>query len=63
MVLDAYERTTNAQPLVVFTNSFHGFLADHGRNWSHNLWKYRLLLRGAFFIFCLDRNCGIKCQN
>ena len=36
MVLDAYERTSNAQPLVMFTNLFRGFLADHGTNWSHN---------------------------
>ena len=36
MVLDAYERTTNAQPLVMFTNLFHGFLADHGASWGHN---------------------------
>jgi predicted alpha-1,6-mannanase (GH76 family) len=36
MVLDAYERTTNAQPLVMFTNLFRGFLADHGTNWSRN---------------------------
>ena len=36
MVLDAYERTTNAQQLVMFTNLFHGFLADHGTNWSRN---------------------------
>jgi predicted alpha-1,6-mannanase (GH76 family) len=36
MVLDAYERTTNARPLVMFTNLFRGFLADHGTNWSRN---------------------------
>ena len=36
MVLDAYERTTNAQQLVMFTNLFRGFLADHGTNWAHN---------------------------
>jgi predicted alpha-1,6-mannanase (GH76 family) len=36
MVLDAYERTTNAQLLVMFTNLFRGFLADHGTNWAHN---------------------------
>lgn len=36
MVLDAYERTTNSQQLVMFTNLFRGFLADHGTNWSHN---------------------------
>src|ERR1041385_1204324 len=36
MVLDAYERTRNAQRLVMFTNLFRGFLADHGTNWSRN---------------------------
>ena len=36
MVLDAYERTTNAQLLVMFTNLFRGFLADHGTKWAHN---------------------------
>lgn len=36
MVLDDYERTTNAQPLVMFTNLFRGFLADEGANWKHN---------------------------
>lgn len=36
MVLDAYERTRNPQQLVMFTNLFHGFLADHGTNWSRN---------------------------
>ena len=36
MVLDAYERTRSAQQLVMFTNLFRGFLADHGTNWSHN---------------------------
>lgn len=36
MVLDAFERTTNAQHLVMFTNLFRGFLADHGRNWKRN---------------------------
>ena len=36
MVLDAYERTRNARPLVMFTNLFRGFLADHGTNWSRN---------------------------
>ena len=36
MVLDAYERTTNAQQLVMFTNLFRGFLADHKTNWAHN---------------------------
>ena len=36
MVLDAYERTRDAQPLIMFTNLFRGFLADHGTNWGHN---------------------------
>lgn len=36
MVLDAYERNHNSQPLVMFTNLFRGFLADHGTNWSRN---------------------------
>jgi predicted alpha-1,6-mannanase (GH76 family) len=36
MVLDAYERTTHAKQLVMFTNLFHGFLADHRTNWAHN---------------------------
>ena len=36
MVLDAYERTTNAQALVMFTNLFRGFLAEHGRSWARN---------------------------
>ena len=36
MVLDAYERTTNQQQLVMFTNLFRGFLADHGKDWSRN---------------------------
>ena len=36
MVLDAYERTSNAQHLVMFTNLFHGFVADRGANWATN---------------------------
>lgn len=36
MVLDAYERTSNAHQFVMFTNLFRGFLADHGANWAHN---------------------------
>lgn len=36
MVLDAYERTRNPRQLVMFTNLFHGFLADHRTNWSRN---------------------------
>jgi predicted alpha-1,6-mannanase (GH76 family) len=36
MELDAYERTTNAHQLALFTNLFQGFIADHGTNWSRN---------------------------
>jgi predicted alpha-1,6-mannanase (GH76 family) len=36
MVLDAYERNTNTQQLVMFTNLFHGFLAEHGKTWEKN---------------------------
>jgi predicted alpha-1,6-mannanase (GH76 family) len=36
MVLDAYERRSNALQLVMFTNLFRGFLVDHGTNWAHN---------------------------
>ncbi len=36
MVLDTYERSTNPQQLVMFTNLFHGFLAEHSRTWRHN---------------------------
>ncbi len=36
MVLDTYQRTTNVQQLVMFTNLFHGFLAEHGATWEHN---------------------------
>ena len=36
MVLDAYERNTNEQRLVMFTNLFRGFLADCGTDWSRN---------------------------
>jgi predicted alpha-1,6-mannanase (GH76 family) len=36
MVLDAYERTANSQPLVMFTNLFRGFLAEHGATWRKN---------------------------
>src|ERR1035437_5610071 len=36
MVLDVYERTANAEQLVMFTNLFRGFLADHGTNWEWN---------------------------
>lgn len=52
MVLDAYERNQQPQPLVMFTNLFHGFLADHGTNWHRNefnddiLWMVIACLRG-----------------
>ena len=36
MVLDAYERTTNASHLAMFTNLFNGFVARHGADWQHN---------------------------
>src|SRR6478736_3951924 len=36
MVLDAYERTYNAQHLAMFTKLFRGFVADHGANWAQN---------------------------
>jgi predicted alpha-1,6-mannanase (GH76 family) len=36
MVLDAYERTTNPQQLGMFTNLFHGFIAEHGATWDDN---------------------------
>ncbi|MGA2542493.1 MAG: glycoside hydrolase family 76 protein [Verrucomicrobiota bacterium] len=36
MELDAYERTTNAQQLTMFTNLFQGFIADHGADWTTN---------------------------
>lgn len=36
MVLDAYERTTNAHQLECFTNLFQGFVQDHGTNWTYN---------------------------
>jgi hypothetical protein len=36
MVLDAHERTPSPQKLAMFTNLFHGFLVDHGTNWSKN---------------------------
>ena len=36
MVLDVYERTTNAACLTIFSNVFKGFLADHGTNWQRN---------------------------
>ena len=36
MVLDAYERTSNAVQLVMFTNLVNGFVTEHGVNWNHN---------------------------
>ena len=36
MVLDVYERTTNAACLALFTNIFNGFIAEHGTNWEKN---------------------------
>jgi predicted alpha-1,6-mannanase (GH76 family) len=36
MVLDVYERTTNAACLTRFSNLFNGFIADHGTDWTGN---------------------------
>ena len=36
MELDAYERTANPRQLDMFTKLFHGFVADHGADWTHN---------------------------
>ena len=36
MVLDVYERTTNAACLTIFTNVFNGFIAENGTNWEAN---------------------------
>ncbi len=36
MMLDAYERTGNAQQRVMFTKLFRGFLLQQGTNWSRN---------------------------
>ncbi len=36
MVLDVYERNHNPDQLVLFSNLFNGFLADHGRTWETN---------------------------
>jgi predicted alpha-1,6-mannanase (GH76 family) len=36
MVLDVYERSTNAAGLAIFTNVFNGFIAEHGTNWEAN---------------------------
>ena len=36
MVLDAYERSRRAELLEMFTRLFHGFIADHGADWTGN---------------------------
>jgi predicted alpha-1,6-mannanase (GH76 family) len=36
MELDAYERAPNPRQLAIFTNLFHGFVADYGENWAKN---------------------------
>jgi len=36
MELDAYERTSNARQLAMFTNLFQGFIADYGEDWTKN---------------------------
>lgn len=36
MVLDTYERTTNAQHLAMFNHLFRGFLTEHGTTWERN---------------------------
>jgi len=36
MVLDVYERTTNATCLTLFSNAFNGFISEHGHDWSEN---------------------------
>lgn len=36
MLLDVYERTTNASCLTLFSNVFNGFTSEHGRNWLSN---------------------------
>lgn len=36
MLLDVYERTTNASCLTMFGNAFNGFITEHGQNWSEN---------------------------
>jgi predicted alpha-1,6-mannanase (GH76 family) len=53
MVADAFERTRNPQYLAMFTKLFHGFLADHKTNWTHNpfnddiMWMVIASTRGA----------------
>jgi predicted alpha-1,6-mannanase (GH76 family) len=52
MELDAYERTTNALQLTMFTNLFQGFIADHGADWTANeynddiMWMVIACVRG-----------------
>jgi predicted alpha-1,6-mannanase (GH76 family) len=36
MVLDTYERTRNEHQLKMFSALFHGFIAEHGKNWRRN---------------------------
>ena len=36
MLLDVYERTTNAGCLTLFSNNFDGFVAKHGETWEQN---------------------------
>ncbi len=36
MLLDVYERTTNASCLTLFSNAFNGFTTEHGQDWSRN---------------------------
>lgn len=43
MVVDAHERTRNPEHRTMFTRLFHGFLADHGTNWSRNPFNDDLL--------------------
>lgn len=36
MLLDVYERTTNASCLKILEQVFNGFVAEHGRSWEQN---------------------------
>ncbi len=36
MLLDVYERTTNAACLTMFSNVFNGFVTDHSADWRRN---------------------------
>ncbi len=36
MLVDVYERTTNASCLTLFSNAFNGFTTEHGRDWLEN---------------------------